>query len=205
MIRCRFLYEKRGRLCYVPHVEMPPLLCRVFRRAGLRIARTESFVPKDRISLGPPLPMGVVGLLEPAEIWLDERSVPGPQKLGPFSHEGLSFITLKAVSEGPSLSKLCKDGRYRVYLQDERLSAEVAGLLRDGWKPARTVKMARVEGSFMDLVIGDANQVGPGAVVASLKAEGLASGWEDLFVVRTSVGIWDGVRLIPALEAGEAP
>jgi hypothetical protein len=66
------------------------------------------------------------------------------------------------------------------------------------------VKLARVEGSFIDLVIGDANQVGPGAVVASLKAEGLASGWEDLFVVRTSVGIWDGVRLIPALEAGEA-
>jgi hypothetical protein len=148
--------------------------------------------------------MGVVGLLEPAEIWLDERSVPGPQRFGPFLHEGLSFITLKAVSEGPSLSKLCKDGRYRVYLQDERLLAEVAALLRDGWKPARTVKLARVEGSFIDLVIGDANQVGPGAVVASLKAEGLASGWEDLFVVRTSVGIWDGVRLIPALEAGEA-
>ncbi|MGC9373063.1 MAG: DUF2344 domain-containing protein, partial [Thermovirgaceae bacterium] len=119
MIRCRFLYEKRGRLCYVPHVEMPPLLCRVFRRAGLRISRTGSLVPKDRISLGPPLPMGVAGLSEPAEIWLDEREVPGPNRLLPFSHEGLSFITVKAVSEGPSLSKLCKDGRYRVYLQDE--------------------------------------------------------------------------------------
>ncbi len=205
MIRCRFLYEKRGRLCYVPHVEMPPLLCRVFRRAGLRIAQTESLVPKDRISLGPPLPMGVAGLSEPAEIWLDERLVPAPENLDPFSHEGLSFITLKAVFEGPSLSRLCRDGRYRVYLKGDSLPAEVAALLHNGWKPARTVKRASVEGAFMDLVIGDANQVGPGAVVASLKAEGLVSGWEDLFVVRTSVGIWDGGRLIPALEAGEAP
>ncbi|MFP4481563.1 MAG: DUF2344 domain-containing protein [Thermovirgaceae bacterium] len=204
MIRCRFFYAKRGRLCYVPHVEMPPLLCRVFRRAGLRISRTESFVPKDRISLGPPLPMGVAGLAEPAEIWLDEKKIPCCKGLDAFSQEGLSFISLKALSEGPSLSKLCRDGRYRVYPQDENLLDRVDRLFQDGWKPARSTRLARVEKTFVDLVIGDANQVGPGAVVTSMKAEGLVSGWEDLFVVRTSVGIWDGTRLTSALEAGEA-
>lgn len=205
MIRCRFLYAKRGRLCFVPHVEMPPLLCRVFRRAGFRLCRTESFAPKDRISLGPPLPMGVAGLAEPAEIWLDETGLPEIERLESFSHEGLSFVALQAVSEGPNLSKACRDGRYRVFLKNEALLQKAASLLRDGWEPARTKRQAIVEKSFIDLVIGDSNQVGPGAVVRSMKAQQLVTGWEDLFIVRTAMGIWDGKRVIPVFEAGEMP
>lgn len=203
MIRCRFLYEKRGRLCFVPHVEMPPLLCRIFRRAGAKISRTESFVPKDRISLGPPLPMGVAGLGEPAEIWLDETSPPEIGKLAAVTHEGLRFALLRAVPDGPGLSKICPDGRYRVYPRDAGVCARAWNLSREGWKPARTLLRMEVGDSFVDVIIGDANQVGPGAVVASMKAEGLITGWQDLFVVRTAVGRWNGNRIVPALEAGE--
>lgn len=203
MMRCRFLYEKRGRLCFVPHVEMPPLLCRTFRRSGYLISRSESLVPKDKISLGPPLPMGVAGLAEPAEIWLDEKELPDVTRLDSFTHDGLKFLFVRIIEEGPGLSRLCKDGGYRVYPKESDLCARFRSLLSEGWKPVTTTLWAAVRDSYIDIGIGDANQVGPGTLVSSMKAEGLVSGWEDLFIVRTVVGVWDGNRIVPALKAGD--
>ena len=78
--RARLIYSKRGGACFVPHIALAQLFSRSASRAGLRLAMTQGFSPRAKISFGPELPAGVVALNEPADMFFEDA----PQNIIPL-------------------------------------------------------------------------------------------------------------------------
>lgn len=76
-MRARFIYSKRGGACFVPHIALAQLFSRAAVRAGLKLAMTQGFSPRAKISFGPELPAGVVALNEPVDMYFVDDSLQG--------------------------------------------------------------------------------------------------------------------------------
>lgn len=201
MIRVRFTYEKRGLLCFVPHVELPPLICRALRRAGCSISRTKGFSPKDKVSLGPALPIGVVGLAEPAEVWLERGGVPSVKDVNEHMPQGLRVTHMAEVEESPSLSKLCTAACYRVYPQAFGVMDTLKAFFEEDWTTLGKIEDLRFGPDYVEYIQLDPAKAGLSKLVSLLKEKEIIHGWEDLFMVRLAVGTLKGGRVSPLLGA----
>ncbi len=198
MTRLRIHFAKRGSLCFLPHVEMPPLLCRSARRAGLRPEFTAGMSPHPRVALGPPLPIGVVGLEEPAEMWLENWSEGCIASWRSRLPEGLSLVRVEEVEEGSrALSKLCRASRQLLFSRCEGVIEGYGVALREALGEEVILSMTLTEEGALDISMIDPNRYGPGALVKALVRSGRVEGWEDLFMVRLTVGCWDGQSVVP--------
>lgn len=197
MTRLRIHFAKRGAICFVPHVEMPPLLCRSARRAGLRLMFTQGMSPHPHVTLGPALPIGVVGLEEPAELWFENWT---PDRLAAWRQvlpEGLSLVRTQVIEEGRALSRLCKASRQLVFPRREGVLGDYAQVLREELgEDEALLSLVETDGA-LEVILGDPNRYGPGALVKALTRAGRIEGWADLFFVRLQVGGWDGERVVP--------
>jgi hypothetical protein len=204
MMRLRFIYEKRGLLSFVPHVELPPLICRAMRRAGYSIARTMGFSPRDKISLGPALPIGVIGLAEPAEIWLEKQDVPQVEQINRYMPEGLRFHCIKEVdARVPSLNKLCTAAHYRVYFNVENALDKLRSFSVEEWDALGKIEHLVFGNDYIEYVQLDPARAGPTKLVSVLKEKGAVKGWEDLFMVRLAVGVLKGGEVCPPMGPAE--
>lgn len=197
MTRLRIHFAKRGNICFVPHVEMPPLLCRSARRAGLDLTFTEGMSPHPHVTLGPPLPIGVVGLEEPAELWFDNWATDKLDTWRSVLPEGLSIVRAQVIEEGKALSRLCKASRQLIFPRREGVLDEFAQVLGEELGEKDAILSQTVVDGALNVTMGDPNRYGPGAVVKALTRAGRIEGWADLFIVRLLVGDWDGERVVP--------
>lgn len=78
--RFRFIYEKRGDLRFLSHLEVLRAFNRAVQRAGYRMEHTRGFNPHPKIVFSPPLPVGVESRAEVVDIPLLELA--GPLRLG---------------------------------------------------------------------------------------------------------------------------
>lgn len=62
--RYRIVYEKVDRARFLGHLEMVNIFMRAMRRAGIRVAYSEGFHPKPKMSFSNPLPVGMESLGE---------------------------------------------------------------------------------------------------------------------------------------------
>ncbi len=199
MRRIRIHYAKRGPLCFIPHVEMPPLFCRAARRAGLLSSLTAGMSPHPRVVLGPPLPMGVVGLDEPADFWFEEASDEALKRWGAFFPEGLLLTRVEEIGEGLNLSRLCQAAGHRVFLRSPLPEGVVRSCLEAYYCDSLVSFRYNVE--HFEATLADPNRYGPGSLVKALAEADLIEGWPDLLIVRTAVGMLDGENVV-ALWAG---
>ena len=56
--RYQVTYSRRGRICYLGHLEILRLIFRTLRRAGIATNFTKGFNPTPKVSFGPALPVG---------------------------------------------------------------------------------------------------------------------------------------------------
>lgn len=191
MSRIRFLFSKRGLAAFVPHVEMPPLLARSARRAGLEILQTEGFSPHPRISLGPALPVGVPALAEPAEIWVNNWCETMLEAWQGSLPKGFQILRAEVV-EGPLLSRLCKVGEYRIFFRGLPLGvAEMTRALEPSFQEEHVLHVLEREGESARVILAQPDRFGPGLFVRAFRTAGLLGGWQDLLLVRTAVGLWE--------------
>jgi len=197
MSRVRFLFSKRGLASFVPHVEIPSLLCRSARRAGLKPLLTEGFSPHPRISLGPALPVGVPSLAEPAEIWFEKWEEDMLDRWNRCMPRG--FVLNRAAEvEGPSLNRLCKTGDYRVFFRNGFPALlDVREVLENHIQDKELLLVAEKEGQALRSVIAQPDRIGPGVFVKAFQAAGVVAGWQDLLILRTQVGTWEENRVKP--------
>lgn len=195
MKRLRVHYAKRGPLAFVPHVELPPLFCRAARRAGLIPSLTEGLSPHPRVVLGPPLPMGVLGLDEPADLWFDDLPEGALEKWRRAFPEGLTIHRVDEIGDGPALSRLCQGAVHRLLMRHPVDRDRLAAALRDHCGQA-LLGLHPVEDQI-EVILADPNRFGPGAIVKALAGAGLIAGWQDLLIVRTAVGAVDGATVVP--------
>jgi len=197
MSRVRFLFSKRGLAAFVPHVEMPPLLSRSARRAGLEILQTEGLSPHPKISLGPALPVGVPALAEPAEIWVGNWSETAVEEWRTMMPLGFDILRASTV-EGPALSRLCKAAEYRVFFRGRLPGVEaLRKAIETNLQEEGLLYGLEMEGISARVVLAQPDRFGPGFFVKAYTASGFVEGWKDLLIMRTAVGTWEDNTVKP--------
>lgn len=95
-------YSRKGKICYLGHLEILQLVFRTLRRAGIKTHFSKGFNPSPKISFGPALPVGVESCVEyfimdlPAPIHnisatvhlLNEKIAPGLEIVAIEAHSG---------------------------------------------------------------------------------------------------------------------
>lgn len=203
MPRIRISFSKRGRFCFIRHVELPEIFSRAARRAGLDINFTEGFSPHPKITLGPPLPVGVPGLDEPAEIWFSKWEDGDLEKFRSKLPPGLMVNSAIEV-EGKVLSKRCQAGRYFVSFTTENRIENFPGIIEGGLLPEEVMLgYEPVENGFL-LNMADPGPYGPGKIVKLLIEKGYMEKWADIRIVRLLLGKWDAdTKQVLSLVSGE--
>lgn len=122
-VKIRVEFSKTGRLRYLSHLELMAVLHRAVRRAGLLLEYSEGFHPSPRISLGPPLGVGIGGLSE----YFDMEVIPpfdivaNRRKLNNTLPEGIYIRDMAAISlKAKSLSSFIT--RYGYEIRGKNLS-----------------------------------------------------------------------------------
>ena len=193
MSRIRIHFSKTGLACFISHTDLPMLFGRAARRAGLRPELTQGFSPHPKLVLAPPLPVGVVGLREPADFWFTawgDESFPLWRDKMP---RGVTLLSAEEIvsPQAPSLTKLCTAASYRIASTAGVLAEKIAEALAVPLRASDALLDIATEENETSLVVRDLERNGPSGMVRILKEAGLVTEWSELAVVRTAVGGWD--------------
>ena len=115
-IRLRF--SKQGDIRFTSHHDLMRLFERAVRRAGLPVAMSQGWNPRPKISLPAPLPVGIAGSNEAADIelakWLRPSEVRA--RLTAVMPPGLEIKSVGAIAPHPS--RRPREFSYRVPLSE---------------------------------------------------------------------------------------
>lgn len=190
MPRIRIMFEKKGWVTFLNHLDLPVLFSRAARRAGLSQEFTQGFSPHPHISLGPALAAGVKGVQEPADFWFNEWDDSCAERWNGKLPEGIHILKYAEV-DGIPLSKLATAAVYRISGVDFEFGSYALDTLQKEIERTGILYGAYVDQGSAVLTIGDLEHCGAGNLVRSLKEEGICEGWKDLYLVRECVGAWD--------------
>ena len=127
MIILRIKYKKENNMKFLSHLELIKTLERAFRRMNFKMAFSQGFNPKPKISYAAPLPVGVetecdyldVELLEK----IDLEALLENQKQ--FLPNGLEFLEAKYRDKSKKMMALITDSAYIIQLiTEEKYSKE---------------------------------------------------------------------------------
>ena len=119
--RARIRFSKQGDLRLIGHRDLVRSLERLFRRAGLRLAMSQGFHPKPRMSYPSALAVGIEGLDEVMELELAEPCTPEEllQQLRSHAVPGLVFHSVELLPPGTAKAQL-RSATYQVPIPAER-------------------------------------------------------------------------------------
>jgi len=137
--RARIRFRKQGDLRFVGHRDLVRLLERLFRRAGLKLARSEGFHPKPRMSFPSALALGIEGFDEVMELELAEPYPAGQllAELVPQAVPGLTFLSVEILPPGTRKAQL-RSTTYQIPVPAERrpdTADRIARLLTEASPP----------------------------------------------------------------------
>ena len=198
MRRYRIFYEKRGGACFVPHIVLPTVFTRAASRASHSInadfgllpivfQMTLGYSPHAKISFASELPVGVVALSEPVDIWLmNELSALQFKAWSEHMPTGFRLNDFKEIQDGsPSLSK---SRPVSVYLLNARSTEKMETVKKVlfGISEHKLI-YCRDEGQFLRFAVNN-SALTLGAIVKELISENAVIGWHELCIVRVKVG-----------------
>ncbi len=161
--RARIRFRKQGDLRWIGHRDLVRAIERLFRRAGLKLAMSEGFHPKPKMSFPSALAVGIEGLDEVMEIELAE-SCPAAElhsRLTAQAPPGLTLARVELVPPGARKPQL-RAATYQVRLPPERreqVSRRAAELLAaPQWPIARAGRRGPIDmrGFLENVVLGEA-------------------------------------------------
>jgi len=116
--RWRLVFQKKGAVRFLSHLDIMQLFVRAMRAEGLPIAYTRGRSPRPRISSGPALPTGFAGENEQLDIFLSHPSGSEPiLSLNTFLPEGLLILSAEPADPGaPALASLLSWGDYEAVI-----------------------------------------------------------------------------------------
>jgi radical SAM-linked protein len=197
MPRYRIFYEKRGPACFIPHIVLPTVFTRAASRASysendncvlkpIVFKMTEGYSPHVKMSFASELPVGVVALLEPVDIWFEE-SLSDSQFEAWSNHmpTGFKLIDFTEIPDGsPSLSKSCSLSEYLLNARSPDKMNEVKKAL---FNIAENMCFnCRDEGEFIGFTVKN-NAITLGTIVRELISENTVEGWHELRIIRIRV------------------
>ena len=188
-MRVRFIYSKRNGACFVPHIALAQMFSRSASRAGLKLTMTQGFSPRAKISFAPELPAGVVALNEPVDMFF-EFDKNAPENLIDLMNDSLpeGFNISRVIfppDDSPSLGKVCKAAEYLLKNVSE---FEIENFYSDS-----LIQVEKID-DWTKIIIKDPAQNPIGGLVKFMISENIISGWQDINIVRTSIGIYDEIK-----------
>ncbi|MCL2684513.1 MAG: TIGR03936 family radical SAM-associated protein [Synergistaceae bacterium] len=201
MPRIRIHFSKRGPALFVSHIDLPILFTRAARRAGIPMEYTQGFSPRPKTAFGPPLPVGVVGVSEPAEFWFDNWNDEFLRRWKSALPDGFEIAAAAEVS-GTTLAKLCRDASYIIEPLNGVSCDDIARAIASEFEAMGVLLQAKAGGGLVSIAVTDPEKSGVSRMVKSLVSASLVSGWRDLAIGRVAVGRWDDFKkeIIPLLE-----
>ena len=189
-MRTRLIYSKRGGACFVPHIALAQMFSRSASRAGLTLMMTQGFSPRAKLSFGPELPAGVVALNEPVDMYFESVPENFVTLMNNSLPEGFNISRVIFPEEdSPSLGKLCKHAKYLLRnVNGLNLSEHAKNFYRDS-----IVKLDHVD-EWLRLIINAPAQNPIGGFVKFMTAENIIAGWQDMNIVRVSIGSYNQER-----------
>jgi radical SAM-linked protein len=130
--RFRIKYGKGPELRFISHLDLMRLWQRAVRRAGLPVAYSQGFTPHQKMSFGPPLPLGMTSRGEYLDLQL-EKPFQGDiaDALRQAMNPGISIFEARPVyKEGQSLSSWIGAMEYEAVWSSEK-PAGFDGLMVD--------------------------------------------------------------------------
>lgn len=104
--RFRIKYGKGPELKFISHLDTMRLWQRAIRRAGIPIAYSQGFSPHQKVSFGPPLPLGMTSRGEYLDLQLEKAFIGDiAARLKQFVNKGIQVLEARTIlKESPSLS-----------------------------------------------------------------------------------------------------
>lgn len=184
--RARIRFRKQGTLRFVGHRDLVRSLERLFRRAALKLAMSEGFHPKPRMSFPSALAVGIEGLNEIMELELAEP-VEAEELLAQIARQrlpGLDFVSVEMLPPGARKAQVARP-TYEVPLPENRspqaarsIAAFLASPSCPVWRPRQSreldirplvAELALCDGVLrMRLVPGPQASAGPRDVLGAL-------------------------------------
>ena len=119
-------YRKCGALRFISHLDTERTWRRAVRRAGIPVAVSEGFSPKEKIEMGYPLPVGCSGEAEDLILELNQ-AVPEAEirrQLENVLPEGLEIVSVKPYRHNSSLFHRTRELIYQAGTQIFALPVE---------------------------------------------------------------------------------
>jgi len=201
--RARIRFGKQGNLRLIGHRDLVRSMERLFRRAGLRLAMSQGFHPKPRMSYPSALAVGIEALDEVMELELAEPRNPQEllQQLTSRAVPGLVFRSVELLPPGTAKAQL-HSATYRVPIPAERrveTADRAARLMAETSCPVRRPdqsdpidvrpflkELVLREGVLrMRLEVGRQRSAGPRDVLSALGLAGLEQA--GVHITRTTV------------------
>jgi radical SAM-linked protein len=113
--RYRFYYEKREPVRFLGHLDMVAVFHRAMTAAGFPLAFSQGFNPHPRVSFGPPLPFGAVGLNEAFDIETTSPLAGDPLGVNRWLPGGLRVRSCGKILEKASLTSMITAARYQIF------------------------------------------------------------------------------------------
>lgn len=112
----RVCLSKGEKLCFLSHLDFMKTLLRAMRRVEIPLAFSKGFNPRPRVSMGPPLPVGLTSEAEYMDIELDEEVslLLFSKNLATQLPEDLCIRKVKVLEEGTSLMALLDTACYSI-------------------------------------------------------------------------------------------
>ncbi len=195
VFRIRFTYSKRGKTCFIPHVVLPQIFYRSLRRAGMKPLMSQGFSPRPRITLGPALPVGIVALEEPAEVWFGNRVGSFASILNEHLPEGLE-IRRSIEVEGPSLNKKCGSASYILIPRDGNKVSSMFLALNQVPPFEESILYCSRSNDSVTIVLSNPGGLGPSVLIKYFQAKGIIQKWSEICLVRSIVGEWNGSAVL---------
>ena len=198
IFRYRIFYEKRGPACFIPHIVLPTVFSRAASRASysqnvnsefkpIVFHMTEGYSPHAKISFASELPVGVIALMEPVDVWLEDNLSDSQfSAWSDFMPTGFKFKCFTEIPDGsPSLSKSCPVSEYLLKTRAPD-KMEEAGKVLLSISESKFVD-CKDEGEFYRFTVYN-NIIVLGTIVRELISGNVVEGWHELCIVRVRVG-----------------
>jgi radical SAM-linked protein len=117
-MRVRLRFSKLGKVRWTSHRDVARMWERAFRRVDLRLAYTEGFSPRPKVSFGLALPTGGESVAEYLDIELADGEQPDvaalPGRLSPALPVGIDVLAAAVVDEKGSLQEIVTSCRWEL-------------------------------------------------------------------------------------------
>lgn len=117
-MKVRLRFSKVGKVRWTSHRDLARMWERAFRRVDLRLAYTEGFSPRPKVSFGLALPTGAESVAEYLDIELADGVQPDvaalPGRLSPALPVGIDVLAAAVVDEKGSLQEIVTSCRWEM-------------------------------------------------------------------------------------------